>query len=344
MKTKPHLLSLTHAELKQALISKGFKPFLSDQIFNWLYKKYTTDITKMRNISAANQALLMAQFETDLFKQIQIIKSKDGQTAKYIFTLTDDLVIEAVLLQEKNYQTLCLSSQAGCPLKCKFCLTGKMGFKRNLSVQEIVGQVLTMFQNNQNPVNLVFMGMGEPLLNLENVIQAIAVLEDKHGLDYGKRRITVSTAGIIQSIDYLIQHNITLNLAFSVGHPDPIKRTILMSAETKNPIISISRLLHRYLTLHNRKLTLEYTLLDTINDNDIAITELSNLAHYLDAKINLINLNPHPDIPFKPVSKQKLSKICQTLLKSGNTVTIRQSKGQDIGAACGQLAPKAIAA
>ncbi len=334
---KKNVLNYTFSEIQQQVFEQKIKPFVAGQIMDWVYKKYCTDFYAMSNLSLSNRDLLSATFEMNSCSSYRVIPSSDGKAIKFVMTLYDGNFLECVVLKEKEYHTLCVSSQCGCPMDCKFCLTGVMGFKRQLEVYEIVGQVLLAFKEGYPISHIVFMGMGEPLLNFERVFKAISILTDKRGFNISKRKITVSTAGYLQGIERLIKEKIYINLAFSVGNANPVKRIALMPIEKRNPILEVARRLKYYQTLHNRKLTLEYTLLEGKNDGKNDISELIHLAKYLNAKVNLINLNPHPRILFTPLSSKRLKTIKETIKTSGVPVTIRFRKGQDITAACGQL-------
>lgn len=333
---KQNILGLTPAELKTALKPHGIQGFVADQLHNWAFKNYKISFDEMVNISKKNKEILNANFEVNPFKTYTFIPS-ENKAVKIIATLHDGQQIECVVLREKEYNTLCVSSQCGCPVDCKFCLTGFVGFKRNLENHEIVGQILLANHLGYNISNLVFMGMGEPMLNYKNVFSAIDILTSPDGFNISKRKITVSTSGFTHHIKQLIEDERFINLAFSVGHPNPAKRVRIMPVEKRNPIMEVVQLLHQYTQLHNRKLTLEYTLMDGVNEDDNALTELANLSRYLNAKINLINLNPHPKIPFKPVSTKVLHHARDFLHAEKVPVTIRFRKGDDIAAACGQL-------
>ncbi len=334
---KPHILEITLEELKAIVATLQLKPFIATQIMEWVYQKCVCDFALMSNISKANQKTLSEAIETKWGEKIDVLPSKDDLALKHIFYLNDDAKVEAVVLKEKTYNTLCVSSQAGCPVDCKFCLTGVVGFKRNLQTYEIVGQIFSAQKQGHAISHLVFMGMGEPLLNFDNVFKAIRILNAEYGFNISKRKMTVSTSGYLAGIERLIKEDIHINLAFSVGCANPQKRELLMPIEKRNPLTEVSQALHRYQALHNRKLTLEYTLLEGKNDSHQDIRELCALAKYLSAKINLINLNPHPKIPFKPISTKSLHQIKETIEKAGVPVTVRFKKGQDISAACGQL-------
>ena len=336
-KQKKSFFEMNGDELKEVCISLELPRYIADQLLDWVYKKHQIKLEKMKNISKKNQAILAENIDFSLFKNVQSDVSSEENAIKNSCLLDDGNFLECVVLKEKNYNTLCVSSQCGCPVDCKFCLTGVVGFKRQLSAGEIVRQVVYSFSINQPITNIVFMGMGEPLLNAKQVFKAIDMLTHPKLYDLSKRNITVSTSGFIQGIEYLMKNNRVVNLAFSVGSADPIKRERLMPVEKRNPIVKFAKVLKQYQSQHNRKLTLEYTLLDGVNDTDYDIKVLVNLAKYLNAKINLINLNPHKKIPFKPVSIDKLHAIQAIIKKQKCAVTIRYKKGQDITAACGQL-------
>ncbi|MGE4169510.1 MAG: 23S rRNA (adenine(2503)-C(2))-methyltransferase RlmN [Candidatus Margulisiibacteriota bacterium] len=334
---KPHLLSFNREELRNWVQEQGLKPFIADQLLNWVYKRYVLDFEQMTNLAKPLRATLAEALDTLVFTKVEKLVSKDGLAVKYIHTLTDNSYIEMVVLKEKSYNTLCISSQCGCPVDCKFCLTGVSGFKRNLEVQEIIGQLHRSFADGYPISNIVFMGMGEPLLNYDNVFKAIEIITSPDGFGISKRKITVSTAGYLQGIKRLIKDQQFINLAFSVGNADPIKRAALMPIENRNPLMEVVKTIKQYQDMHNRKLTLEYTLLEGKNDSDQDLKGLVGLSKYLNAKINLINLNPHSRIPFKPVSSAVLTAFKEKIHAMGAPVTIRFRKGQDISAACGQL-------
>lgn len=311
--------------------------FTLRQVHEWVTKKNTISFDKMTNISVKNQAKLSEILTINPFKTCQSLPASDGSATKYIFELANHVFIEAVAIQEKGYETLCISSQAGCPVDCKFCLTGVGGLKKNLSMPEIVAQLAVILSKGHCITHVVFMGMGEPLLNLKSVLPALDWLQSDWGFNLSKRHITVSTSGYLAGIKELIKNNIALNLAFSVGSANPKTRATIMPIEERNPIVDVAQTLAQYSSMHNRKLTLEYTLLKNVNDDLESAQQLANLAQYLKAKVNLINLNPHPKIPFQPVSNVTLAAFKQALINQNIRTTVRYSKGQDVIAACGQL-------
>lgn len=336
------IFGYTLSELDKLVCSLGLKSFVAMQLCEWVYKKQVLDPELMTSLSKVNRVLLTKQLSFSLFSNVTSVPSSDGSAIKLICLLDDQFPIECVVLKEKDYFTLCVSSQVGCPVDCKFCLTGVAGFKRNLEVHEIVMQVMQAQAMGYPIKNLVFMGMGEPMLNYDNVFAAIDILNAEWGLTIGKRHITVSTSGYLANINRLIEEKRYINLAFSVGSADPKTRVKVMPIEKRNPIMVVSRALNQYLKMHNRKLTLEYVLLEGVNESDYDIQSLINLSKYLNAKINLINLNPHSKIPYEPVSSKKLVAIKQKIQRSKCLVTVRFKKGQDIAAACGQLGESII--
>ena len=320
------------ADFKQA----GQKSYLYKQVMNWVYQHHRSSFDAMHTIAKPARAWLSERYTLDEPVVVDKQVAADDSAVKYVLALADGQRIETVLLREKSYNTLCVSSQCGCGIGCTFCLTGTLGFGRQLQVAEIVGQVTVVCRDA--PISrIVFMGMGEPLANIEAVVTAIAILNHPDAVAIGKRKITVSTSGILPGISYLTKHKIVLNLAFSVGHADPAKRLSIMPIEKTMPILDVATAIKAYQALHNRQLTLEYTLLKSINDDAGAIQALGRLAKYLQAKVNLINLNPHPAIPYEPVSRGVLYQCLQALQSDGVYTTIRHPKGDDIIAACGQL-------
>ncbi len=338
---KLYITGLLRDDFKSHLKTLGFKGFLSDQVLDWIYKKYVMSFSEMRNISKENQLKLESHFAIQPIHSVELFYS-DELAIKFVGKLQDGQSIEFVVLEQEGYYTLCVSTQCGCPVDCKFCLTGVAGFKRNLTQAEIVGQILYACNAGYPIRNLVFMGMGEPLLNYKNTKGAISILTAPWAFDIGNRKYTISTSGFLKTIQNLIDDQWYVNLAFSVGCTDPEKRAKIMPVELKNPIMDVSRLIHHYQSLHNRQLTLEYTLLKGVNDQYEDIRGLIQLARYLNAKINLINLNPHRKIPFEPVSVSALKQIQRDIQRESVYVTIRYRKGQDVAAACGQLGESII--
>lgn len=334
---KTSLLTLTFDEFQEKVIDLGLKPFVAKQCWEWVFKKSVATFDEMSNVSKMNRDVLNKHFRILPFHSVQAYPSKDRLATKYVIEIAPHQYIEAVALVEKDYETLCVSSQSGCPVACGFCLTGYAGFKFNLTSDMILAQLLLARSKGHDITHLVFMGMGEPLLNYDNVFSAIDVITSPEGFGISKRKITVSTSGYLAGIKRMIADDVKINLAFSVGNADSKKRVQIMPIEERNPLGDVIKALQAYHDQHNRKLTLEYTLLLGVNDQDSDMASLGRLAKLLNAKVNLINLNPHPKIPYKPVPSETMRKFKSYLTDHRVRATIRFTKGQDIVAACGQL-------
>ena len=343
---KANLLTISLPELEELVSAWVYPKYRAGQIQGWVREKGVVDFEGMKNLPKALRETLKEHVQFGALHLEVQLESKDG-TVKRAYKLWDGQLIESVLMPyEDGRNTACISSQAGCAMACEFCATGQMGFARQLTPDEIFEQVARFHTElkgqGERLSNIVFMGMGEPMLNYDNVFAAIDILNAEWGLTIGKRHITVSTSGYLANINRLIEEERYINLAFSVGSADPKTRVKVMPIEKRNPIMVVSRALNQYLKMHNRKLTLEYVLLDGVNESDYDIQSLINLSKYLNAKINLINLNPHSKIPYEPVSSKKLVAIKQKIQRSKCLVTVRFKKGQDIAAACGQLGESII--
>jgi len=268
--------------------------------------------------------------------------SKDQKTVKALIILEDGLKIESVLMKHKKRNTVCVSSQIGCPLGCKFCATGKMGFKRNLEVFEIVGQVLFfaryLKKNKERVTNVVFMGMGEPFLNYENVISAIKILNDKEEFNLGARKFSISTVGITEGIKMLAEEKLQINLAISLHASSNKLRLELIPATKKYPIEKILKSVDDYIKKTKRRVMFEYLIIKDLNDSNESAKELVKLMKKPLYFVNLISYNPTGD--FQPSSKEKIKKFKNILEKEGILVTERYRFGREIKAACGQLAGK----
>lgn len=267
-------------------------------------------------------------------------RSKDGRTAKAALTLADGSVIEAVLMRYPGRNSVCVSSQAGCAMGCKFCATGQMGFKRNLSVWEIVSQVLVfarlLKEKGERIQSVVFMGMGEPFLNYDNVLAAIRLLNDKNGFNLGMRHMSVSTCGIVPGIEQFTHEDLEVNLAISLHAPNNELRNQLMPINQTYPLENIMSAIRKYADKTRRKVMFEYLLLDGVNDSDECARELAGLMNH---KLFMINIIPYNQTGrFKPSATKRIQAFMEILRKNKVNVTQRFSFGQDIKAACGQLA------
>ncbi len=336
---KKDIKNLTHKQLQTWLEDHKIRSFRSNQILKWIYQRQAEHFNEMTDVSKQLQKLLADHFYIGRLQKIKEETSSDG-SRKFLFELQDKNQIETVLIPEKNYYTLCLSSQVGCAQGCLFCLTALDGFIRNLTANEIICQVRDIKKNltsSQKLSNLVFMGMGEPLANLSNILQAIDVITNKTwGLKFSNRRITVSTAGLVLKMDELGQAH-DINLAVSLNAVDNPTRTRLMPINRKYPIETLLKACLNYPLPARRKITFEYILIKDINDSQAEADHLAFLLRPLKAKINLIPFNEHPASDFKRPPETVIEAFRDTLIQKGYTVIIRRSKGRDISAACGQL-------
>ena len=337
---KKILSGMSLEELIQYTDSINESKYRAKQIHNWIYLKSVTDINQMTDISKATREKMLetAQITDVKIKNRQI--SSDG-TIKYLLEFADGNCVETVLMRFDNRANLtaCVSSQVGCACNCKFCATAKLGFVRNLTPREIIEQVLTIQRDTGLKVtNIVFMGQGEPLLNLDNVLKAIEIFNRDFVI--GIRRLTVSTCGIIPQIRKLAQLDFQPTLAISLHAPNHETRQSLMPIENKYPIDELMQILKDYVGSTGRRVTIEYTLIKGFNDTVDCAKQLAVLLIGLKANINLIIYNPNDQDDFEKPGKESIQKFKYILEQSGKKVTIRLERGSDIDAACGQLSNK----
>ncbi len=339
---KPNILELDQAELVAWLGDQGVEAYRADQILKWIYTRQTDSFDRMTDLSQNLRARLADHFSIDRLTTEHIATSKDG-TRKYVFRLKDGKCIESVLIPERDHFTLCISSQVGCAQDCGFCLTAQMGFQRNLSRAEIVSQVRDIKNNLEDPkslTNLVFMGMGEPLANYRNLVAAIQIITDgRFGFGFAGRRVTVSTAGLASRLADL-GRDTRANLAVSLNATDNHTRSRLMPINRKFPIEKLLEACRRFPLPGGRRITFEYVLLKDVNDSSNDAHRLAKLLRPIKSKINLIPFNSHPGCPYQRSPEDTILQFQQILIDKNYTVMIRRSKGQDILAACGQLAGK----
>ena len=344
-----NLLDYTQNELANIIKPK----FRAKQIYEWIYKKNAKSFDEMSNLPKDIREDLKGEFQIDPLSCVRSEISKDG-SIKYLFKLHDGKTIESVLLPMKDEildqngkvekharYTICVSSQVGCKMGCSFCLTAKGGFIRNLSAGEIVGQILWIKRENNIPyerrVNIVYMGMGEPLDNLDNVSKAINILKDNDGLAIGARRQTISTSGLATQIKKLGEMDLGVLLAISLHAVTDELREKLMPVNKAYNIASVMDAVRQFPIDMRKRVMFEYLIMDKINDNLSDAKALVKLLHGIKAKVNLILFNPHEGSPYQRPSQENVEKFRDYLRSRGVTCTIRQSKGLDISAACGQL-------
>ena len=337
---KINMLELSKASIVRWLESRQIKSYRADQILKWIYLRQTDRFEQMTDIAKEIRLLLDDHFMIIRLQSENIETSKDG-SRKYLFKLKDGKYIESVLIPERDHYTLCISTQVGCAQNCRFCLTASGGLQRNLTKAEIVSQVRDVKNDLQDSMplsNLVFMGMGEPLANYKNLVAAIEVITDSSlGLGFAGRRITVSTAGLLPRMADL-GRDTRVNLAVSLNATDNATRSSLMPINRKFPIEKLLEACRHFPLRGGRRITFEYVLLKGINDSVEDARRLAGLLRPIKAKINLIPFNSHPGCRYERPDEDSILRFQKILIDKNYTVMIRQSKGQDISAACGQLA------
>ena len=334
MKEENYLLGMTLAEIATEIELLKLPKFTAKQIADWIYVKRVTKIDEMTNISIRNRDLLKKKFEVGVSLPIQTQVSVDG-TQKLLFKTNRGKLIESVLIPDDERLTLCISSQVGCKMNCDFCMTGKMGFQDNLSANEILNQVYSS-PNSEALTNIVFMGMGEPLDNYENVMKAIEILSADYGLAWSPKRITLSTIGVTPMLERFLEES-GCHLAVSLHSPITEQRQTIMPIEKKYPIEEVIDLLKGYDWSKQRRLSFEYIMFDGVNDSLIYARELIKLLSGIYCRINLIRFHAIPGSSLETASDQAMIKFRDFLTSKGFICTIRTSRGEDISAACGML-------
>jgi len=326
----------TLSELKSALSAKGFAPYCAGQVFNWIYAKKIENFDLMTNISKEMRDSLSENF---YFSKLKISKREVSldKTEKFLFELNDGASIESVFIPEGSRFTLCLSSQVGCKYSCKFCISGARGLKRNLTASEIVNQYLTVSGLIAEKItNMVFMGIGEPLDNFEITVKAIKIFTEHKGLDFGKRRISVSTCGIIPQIEELSRLKLGVKLSVSLHSADSEIRSKIMPVNNKYPLGELMKVLKNFSESEKYPVTFEYALFGSLNTSRLDAQKLIRLLKGMNCKINLIPYNASQGA-FKQPTPLEVEDFCKELENAGLFYTLRKSRGQDIHAACGQL-------
>lgn len=344
---RPHIRDLDLKELEAAISNMGQPSFRAKQIFQWVQQKGVGRWEEMGNVPKALQEKLAEKFQLFPLPVLKRHASRQDETVKYLLQLADGETIETVLMaygeeNRRGRRTVCVSTQVGCPLGCAFCATGKSGFKRNLAVNEILGQVFAVNKDlskwsNDLVTNLVFMGMGEPLLNYDNLVKSLAILNHPEGLNISLRRISVSTSGIVPGIYRLAEEGMPLVLAVSLHAPNNELRNRLMPINRKYPLEELMEACHYWVEKTNRRITFEYILLAQVNDQLKQAQELVDLLKGLLANVNLIPFNAIADAEFKQPSGNRVMAFRRYLEEHGINAVIREEKGSDIAAACGQL-------
>uniref|UniRef100_A0A3B0MFJ2 Dual-specificity RNA methyltransferase RlmN n=1 Tax=Arsenophonus endosymbiont of Trialeurodes vaporariorum TaxID=235567 RepID=A0A3B0MFJ2_9GAMM len=348
--TKINLLDIDRKQMRQFFSDMGEKPFRADQVMKWIYHHCYDDFDLMTDINKVLRTKLKAVAEIRAPEIAQEQRSADG-TIKWAITVGEQQV-ETVYIPEDDRATLCVSSQVGCALECKFCSTAQQGFNRNLCVAEIIGQVWraakvigSLKSSGRRPItNVVMMGMGEPLLNLNNVIPAMEIMMDDFGFGLSKRRVTLSTSGVVPALDKL-GDMIDVALAISLHAPTDEIRDQIVPINKKYNIETFLASVRRYLTKSNAnqgRVTVEYVMLNGVNDSIEHAHQLAECLKHTPSKINLIPWNPFPGAPYSRSSNSRIDRFAKVLMKYGYTTIVRKTRGDDIDAACGQLAGDVI--
>ncbi|NPA42238.1 MAG: 23S rRNA (adenine(2503)-C(2))-methyltransferase RlmN [Aquificae bacterium] len=330
----------TLSQLKEEFTRLGLEKFRASQVLRWVYKKFVTDFSLMTDLSKEHREFLSESFSFHPLERVDKVEAPDA--VKYLFKTHDGHIVETVLIKERDHLTLCVSSQIGCAVGCTFCATALDGLKRNLSTEEIVDQFLQVQKDIDSKIrNVVFMGMGEPLANYDNVRKAVEIMVSPWGLDLSKRRVTISTSGLVAQLRRMSKDPLMseLNLAVSLNSPDPKKRLEIMPLTKTNTLEELMEVLKTYPLPRYRRITLEYVLIKGVNDSDRDARELVKLIgrHRKRFKVNLIPFNPDPNLPFERPSLERVLKFQKILWDAGISTFVRFSKGADVFGACGQL-------
>jgi 23S rRNA (adenine2503-C2)-methyltransferase len=336
------LHALTLEDLARALNEMGEKPFRAKQIFHWVYEKRVADWDKMTDLSGALRLKLKERFSLSSLKKKRELESEDRETIKFLWELADGKLVESVLILSSERRTVCVSSQVGCPARCAFCASGKEGLKRHLTAEEIFEQVYTIDQylheKGERVSHVVFMGMGEPLDNYDQVLKAIRLLNDPSRLNISQRRITISTVGVLDGIRQLGEEKLQVNLVLSLHAPNQHIRKKIIPYARKFDLSELLIAMQDYAAKSGRDITYEYTLLAGINDQEVHALELAELLKGQQCSVNLIPYNPVEGLNLQRPNRERIDAFSEILTKKRIVTTQRYTKGKDIAAACGQLA------
>jgi 23S rRNA (adenine2503-C2)-methyltransferase len=336
------LKNLGLSELTEFLALFGKERYRSVQILRWLYQKGAQSFDEMTNLSKKFRNELSQVSLISTLAPLHVEQARDG-TKKFLFELDDGNRVESVLIPDKTRLTLCLSTQVGCAFGCRFCLTGRMGWKRDLTTSEILNQILAVkktIPGKASITNIVLMGMGEPLANYENTLKALALMGHPDAFKFSSRRITLSTVGLLPQLEQLSKEKISFCLAISLNATDEETRSYLMPINRRYPLNKILGLCKNFPLRPRSRITFEYVLVDGINDSPQDAKRLIKILRGIPSKVNLIPLNEAPEIPFERPSDERVKQFQEILMQGGVTAIVRTSKGREISAACGQLQAK----
>ena len=333
------LYGKTLTELSQIVRELSLPVFTARQIADWLYKKQVSSIEEMTNLSVKARTLLLESYNVGVNEPLSVQTSKD-HTRKYLFPALNGKCVETAYIPDRERATLCISTQVGCRMGCAFCMTARQGMQGNLTSTDILNQFRSIPEHDQL-TNIVFMGMGEPFDNPDELMKSLEILTDDYGYAWASKRITVSTIGILPAIRRFMDHS-RCHLAVSLHHPDPEERRKLMPVENKYPVKQVIELLKTYDLNKQRRISFEYIMLAGINDTQQQVNDTARLLTGLRCRVNLIRYHAIPGSSFTPSNDQMIQKFADMLSRKGIITTIRQSRGMDIDAACGMLSTKKL--
>lgn len=336
---KETLFGMNRLEIENLVREAGWERYVADQIAGWLYKRHVHDPGLMTDLSKSAREYLSARYAPGVHEPVKVQVSADS-TKKYLFRASGNSYVEAAVIPEGERNTLCLSTQVGCKMGCLFCLTGKQGFQGHLSAAEILNQY-TSLPERERITNIVYMGMGEPLDNLESVLKSTEVFTASWGYGMSPRRMTVSTIGIIPAMRTFIEQS-RCHLAVSLHSPFEEERRYLMPVETAYPLKDVVMVLKEYDLGRQRRISFEYIMFEGLNDTDRHVKELARLLNGLRCRINLIRYHSVPGIPLKSSSDEVIDRFAINLNHKGIRTTVRASRGEDIFAACGLLSTREL--
>lgn len=338
MTEKKDIKSLTFSELQEALVSLGEKPFRAKQIYEWMHQKLITDFDDMSNLSKNLREKLRENFTLTVLEPVEVKISKLDGTRKYLFRLADGNVIESVWMQYHHGNSVCISSQVGCRMGCRFCASTLDGLERNLTVSELLEQIYRIQTlTGERVSNIVIMGSGEPLDNYEHVVRFLHMISDERGLHISQRNITLSTCGLVPGIEKLTKENLQITLALSLHAPNDEVRQSLMPVARRYALADVLKACKNYYEVTGRRLTFEYSLVRGVNDNLEEARQLAALIRDMHGHVNLIPVNPIRERDYVQSGQKAILDFKNYLEKKGIPVTVRREMGRDINGACGQL-------
>jgi 23S rRNA (adenine2503-C2)-methyltransferase len=336
---KEHLLGKTLQDLKLIAASLELPAFVATQIANWLYKTNIQSYDEMTNISKKVRLLLAEHYDLGIVASVKVQESADG-TKKYLFPVSSHKFIETAFIPEEKRNTLCVSSQVGCKMGCLFCATGRQGFQAQLSAGQIINQLRSLPERDLI-TNIVFMGMGEPFDNVEEVMKAQEILTAAYGFELSTRKVTISTIGIVPAMELFLRES-KCNLAVSMHSPFDEERKRLMPIQHVYPIKDVIDTIVKHDLGKYRRVSIEYIVFGELNDTPKHVKELARILNKLRCRINLIRFHPVPNVPLPPTNEKRLIEFQRALNEKGIVTTLRASRGLDIDAACGLLSTKAL--